>query len=68
MNKTQININKNHKNIIMDLEGLYGVMNMFELKNIGPLVKNSNFLILHFMHFLKIVQLAPIITCSIFNI
>ena len=43
MNKTQININKNHKNIIMDLEGLYGVMNMFELKNIGPLVQKFKF-------------------------
>ena len=53
MNKIQININKNNKNMIMDLEGLYGVMNMFKPQKLGPLVQNPSFAQSEFMHFLK---------------
>ena len=37
MNKIQINTNK--KNMVMDLQVLFGVMNMFELKKTGPLTQ-----------------------------
>ena len=39
MNKIQINVNKNHKNMGMDLKVIIQVMDMFELKKIGPLVQ-----------------------------
>ena len=52
----------------MDLGVLYKVMNTFEPKNLGPLAQKFNFAQSELHAFLKIAQLASIITLSIFVI